>query len=94
MSGVAYLNNKNDCISFSYGKTNIRFKGPYSLERIEKIKTWDKGYIVVSAKYANQQNTVEDYIDLIPILENLYIDADKFLEPIEEVRLDYAAGRN
>ena len=29
----------------------------------------------------------EDYIDLIPVLENLYIDADEFLEPIKKVRV-------
>ena len=29
----------------------------------------------------------EDYIDLLPILENLYIDADEFLNPIKEVEI-------
>lgn len=28
-------------------------------------------------------------IDLVPILENLYYDADKFLEPIKKVRIQY-----
>ena len=31
----------------------------------------------------------EDYIDLLPILDNLYIDANKFLDPIEEVEIQY-----
>ena len=31
----------------------------------------------------------EEYIDLVPILENLYFDADKFLAPIEKVRIEY-----
>lgn len=94
MSGTAYLSNQKDCIQFRYGNTKIRFKGPYSLEKIKRIKTWDKGYIVVSAKYANQKDEVEDYIDLIPILGNLYIDANKFLKPISKVKLDYEANRN
>lgn len=92
MENVAYLNNKGDLIQFRYGNTNIRFKGAYSLEKIETIKEWDHGYLVVSAKYTNQKEDVEDYIDLIPILENLYISADEFLNPIKEVKLDYAAN--
>ena len=36
-------------------------------------------------------NEVEEYIDLIPILQNLYYDIDTFLEPIKEVRVEYAA---
>jgi len=31
----------------------------------------------------------EEYIDLIPILENLYFDADEFLKPIKEVGIAY-----
>lgn len=88
---IAYLGNKNDYIHFNYGNTSIRFKGPYSLKRIEKIKTWDNGYIVVDVEYSNQKDLVEDYIDLVPILQNLYIDAESFLKPIKEVRLDYVA---
>ena len=34
---------------------------------------------------------VEEYIDLIPILDKSYYDVDKFLEPIKEVKIDYAA---
>ena len=29
----------------------------------------------------------EEYIDLVPILQNLYFDADRFLEPIKEVKV-------
>ena len=36
-------------------------------------------------------NEMEEYIDLIPILQNLYYDVDEFLNPIKEVRIDYAA---
>ena len=34
----------------------------------------------------------EDYIDLQPILDNLYIDQDHFLDPIKEVRIKYDAS--
>ena len=32
----------------------------------------------------------EDYIDLVPILENLLIDPVSFLDPIKEVKIRYA----
>lgn len=86
---VAYLSNKADIISFTFVDKVIRFRGPYSLDRINRIVEWDNGYIVVMAKYFHSQDEIEDYIDLVPILESLYIDADKFLKPIKEVELKY-----
>ena len=83
----AYLSNDKDMIKFQYGKRSIRFRGPYSLEHFTDIKEWDNGYIVVMAKYQHNQEPEEEYIDLIPILRNLYIDASNFLKPIKEVRL-------
>ncbi|MCI5868462.1 MAG: hypothetical protein MR224_02995 [Dorea sp.] len=32
---------------------------------------------------------VEEYIDLIPILQNLYFDVESFLKPIEGVCIQY-----
>ena len=88
----AYLSNDQDMIKFQYGNKIIRFRGPYSLEYFTSIKEWDDGYLVVMAKYKHNQNPEEEYIDLVPILENLYIDVSKFLKPIKEVRLAY--GQN
>lgn len=88
----AYLSNEKDMIIFQYGKRIVRFRGPYSLEYFTSVKEWDNGYIVVMAKYRHNEQPEEEYIDLMPILKNLYIDASKFLEPIKEVRLAY--GRN
>ena len=68
----------------------IRFMTSSKLERYTKVKEWDNGYLVVMAKYKNL-NEVEEYIDLVPILQNLYYDVDEFLTPIKEVRIDYAA---
>ena len=42
------------------------------------------------AKY-KELPEVEEYIDLIPILEMLYYDVDDFLQPIKEVKIDDAA---
>lgn len=39
------------------------------------------------AKYKHSVELVEVYIDLIPILENLYFDVDKFLKPIKGVEV-------
>ncbi len=88
----AYLSNDKDMIKFQYGEKIIRFRGPYSLERFMSVKEWDNGYLVVMAKYQHNKELEEEYIDLIPILKNLYIDAAHFLKPIKEVRLAY--GQN
>ena len=37
------------------------------------------------AKYKHNQEAEEEYIDLIPVLRDLYIDEKKFLEPIKQV---------
>ena len=75
---------------FEYDRRRIRFRCPYSLERIVDIKEWDKGYLVVEAKYSHSDMPEEEYIDLVPVLENLYIDPEAFLSPIKEVRLAHA----
>ena len=55
-------------------------------------KEWDKGYIVVMADYEGLGET-EEYIDLLPILKNLYINPETFLKPIKSVKIDYHEGR-
>lgn len=88
-TGKAYLSNDKDMIEFRYGNRILRFRGPYSLEHFTSVKEWDNGYMVVMAKYQHNQEPEEEYIDLVPILKNLYIDASTFLKPIKEVRLAY-----
>lgn len=87
--GKAYLSNEKDMIVFRHGGTTIRFRGPYSLEHFTSIKEWDKGYLVVMAKYEHNDEPEEEYIDLIPILKDLEIEPSAFLNSITEVRLDY-----
>ena len=65
----------------------IRFKAPYSLEKYMEVKQWDDGYLVVMAKYRHNQEMEEEYIDLVPILQKLYIIPEIFLKPIKEVRI-------
>lgn len=56
------------------------------MERYTAVKEWNHGYLVVMAKYRHNDESEEEYIDLIPILENLYISSEKFLKPIKEVK--------
>lgn len=87
---IAYLSSNADYISFSCKGRIIRFKGPYSLVRIDHVVEWDHGYIVVMAAYTYTDGLVEDYIDLTPILENLYIEPELFLQGIDHVEVKYA----
>ena len=87
-SSQALLSNDGDMTSFRYGDSNIRFRAPKNLKRYVEIKEWDNGYLVVMADYKGMGIT-EDYIDLQPILENLYINPSQFLKPIKSVKLDY-----
>ena len=90
MNGCAVLKSKGEYTIFQFSNDIIRFMTSERLERYTKIVEWDHGYLVVMAKYKNI-GEVEEYIDLIPILDKLYYDVDKFLEPIKEVKIDYAA---
>ena len=86
----AYLSNEGRYTVFSFGETRLKFIAPYSLERYESVVQWDKGYLVVMAKYAHNNDLEEEYIDLIPILRSLYITPDEFLKPIKKVEVKYA----
>ena len=84
----AILSSKGDMTSFKFGNYNIRFRTPSCLQRYTEVKEWDNGYIVVTADYEGIGLT-EEYIDLLPILENLYIDPQTFLKPIKSVKIEY-----
>ena len=84
----ALLSNKGDMTSFTFGYYNIRFRTPSRLKRYTEVKEWDNGYIVVMADY-DGIGIIEEYIDLIPILENLHINPDTFLKPIKTVKISY-----
>lgn len=89
VNSKALLSNDGEYISFSFNGRTIRFKGPYGLVRIARVKEWDNGYLVVDAVYSHSQDKlVEDYIDMVPILENLYIDPKLFLKPIKSVEVE------
>ncbi|MCD8325446.1 MAG: hypothetical protein LUC90_01830 [Lachnospiraceae bacterium] len=85
----AVLSNEGEYTIFRFGQDTFRFKAPYSLEYYSEIKEWDHGYIVVMAKYSHSEELVEEYIDLVPLLKDLYFDADEYLDQITEVRILY-----
>ena len=90
MTDYAILTNRGEYSIFQFNNQIIRFATSDRLEKYTKVIEWDKGYIVVMAKYKDLEE-VEEYIDLVPILEMLYYDVDEFLKPIKEVKIEYAA---
>jgi hypothetical protein len=90
MNNCAILRNSGEFTIFEFNGQVIRFVTSSKLERYTKVLKWDHGYLVVMAKYHNLDE-VEEYIDLLQILKNLYYDVDAFLNPIKEVRVEYAA---
>ena len=73
-------------------KVAQKFGYVLGIKRYTEVKEWDKGYIVVMADYEGLGET-EEYIDLLPILKNLYINPETFLKPIKSVKIDYHEGR-
>lgn len=88
-SGCACLSSEGPYSIFSFDGHSIRFRTPRALRRYLSIKEWDSGYLVVDAEYKGVDAPVEEYIDLVPILTNLYFDADRFLAPIKKVVVSY-----
>lgn len=95
MKDYAVLTNDGKYTIFEFNNQRIRFITSDKLERYTKIVEWDNGYLVVMAKY-KEMPEVEEYIDLIPILDMLYYDTETVLKPIKEVRIDaaYMSGCN
>ena len=85
---TAYLSNKDDFTTFSCGDYELRLRTSKRLKKYLKVKEWDApyGYIVVDCLHETM-GVVEDYIDLMPMLDNLFIDAPKFLQPIKKVEV-------
>lgn len=88
--GVAVLSSQGAFTSFAYRGDVIRFRTSKRLVRYSSVRTWDDGYLEVLADYGKGE--VEEFIDLRPILDNLYYDVDAFLKPIRKVEVRYAEG--
>lgn len=86
---TAILSSFDKYTTFSFGNTKLTFRTCNNLERYTKVILWDNGYIEVMAKYRHLDHEIEEYIDLEPVLEALYMDKKKFLAPIKEVKIEY-----
>lgn len=93
-NGIATLSSFEKYTTFTYGDTRLIFRTCDGLERYTKVNLWDKGYIEVMAKYRQNKNDIEEYIDLNPVLDDLYMDKGSFLAPIKEVKIEYGNRRN
>lgn len=87
MNTTATLSSDRRFTSFEYDGKIIRFVTPKCLEKYTKVLEWDNGYIVVAALYNGVET--EEYIDLVPILQNLCIEPSEFLKNIHEVTISY-----
>lgn len=90
MKDYAILTSRGEYSMFEFNNRKIRFATSDRLEKYTQILEWDKGYMVVMAKYKDIEE-VQEYIDLAPILERLYYDVEEFLKPIKGVKIYYAA---
>lgn len=89
---TAYLSNEGSYTLFKFRDKTIKFLTSKNLEKYTSIVEWDKGYLVVMSKNYNQDEC-EDYIDLVPILRNLYMDVDECLRDIKGVEIKYVWKR-
>lgn len=85
----AVLSSRGEYTFFSFGGRTLTFLTSKDLDRYVSVKEWDRGYLVVQAKFKSRGEE-EEYIDLLPILDNLYMDAEAFLKPIKGVDILYA----
>ncbi len=89
MESTAVLSSFDKYTTFSYGDKTLTFRTCDGLERYLKVLTWDHGYLEVLAKYRQKDQPIEEYIDLEPILDSLYMNKNSFLDPIRKVRIEY-----
>lgn len=91
MQHIATLSSAGEYSYFTFRDKTISFLTGKNLYRYTAVKEWDHGYLVVMCRNKSDLNhEEEDYIDLEPILVNLYFDPEQFLKPIKEVQISYA----
>lgn len=83
---TAILSSKGGFTTFSFAGNTVKFLTP-KLVRYTRVMKWDDGYLEVGADYGKGE--VEEYIDLDPILEDLYLNPREFLSAISNVEVRY-----
>ena len=87
MEDTAVLSSYDKYTTFSFAGKTLTFRTCDGLEKYIKVLTWDDGYIEVLAKYRQRDEAVEEYIDLEPVLDGLFMNKAAFLNPIKNVRI-------
>lgn len=90
MQNTAILSSFDRYSTFSFGGKTLTFRTCDGLERYTKVLLWENGYLEVMAKYKQREQEIEEYIDLEPVLDGLYMDKAAFLGPIKKVEIRYA----
>ena len=72
---------------FTFRDKCIKFRTSTKLKKYLRVKEWENGYLVVDADYSTLGVT-EEYVDIKSILDDLYIDAQRFLKPIKGVLIE------
>ena len=86
---VAVLSSFDKYTTFSFQGKKLTFRTCDGLDRYTRVLMWDNGYIEVMAKYRQREQEIEEYIDLSPVLDGLYMNKDAFLSGIKGVRIEY-----
>ena len=87
---TAILSSIGDYTTFTHAGRTLTFRTCAGLERYTRVLRWDNGYLEVLAKYRQRPSEIEEYIDLLPVLDRLRMDKKTFLSPIHDVRIAYA----
>ena len=90
MQDTAILSSFDRYSTFSFGGKTLTFRTCDGLEKYTKVLLWENGYLEVMAKYRQREQEIEEFIDLEPVLDGLYMDKSAFLEPIKAVEIRYA----
>ncbi len=86
---TAVLSSFGRYTTFSFRGRTITFHTCDGLVRYTRILKWYNGYIEVMARYRHEREEIEEYIDLEPVPDYLYMDKEQFLSPIRKVRIAY-----
>ena len=89
MQNCAYLGCSGKYSVFAFNEYVIRFRTSSHLQKYSEIKHW-AWCLPLATAYYDTAGELEEYIDLIPMLRNLFIEPEVFLSPIKEVKLQNA----
>lgn len=89
MSDTAILSSFDQYTTFSFKGVTLTFRTCNHLERYISVLCWADGYLEVMAKYAHISEPIEEYIDLRPVIDDLYMSRAEYLDPIRNVIIQY-----